>query len=365
MDLYTVLQLRRDASADAIERSYRRLARRYHPGVNPGDRLAEELYRQVQSAYAVLADVEQRRSYDRGGLAAPALADVEATVSFQGFDFSAPAEGAQAGTFSELFADVFHDAARRAISADRGLEIEAELSLSFVHAIRGGLFPISVARHDRCPACAGDGRTHREPLSCPHCGGQGTIRWARGHMVFSKTCERCDGSGRLTRQGCATCGGTGVAVRSEVVTVNVPPGVERGARLVVPGRGHSVRGGATGDLYVTVDVGDHPFFHRRGRDLELRLPVAVHEAALGARVDVPTLDGAARLKIPPGTAAGQRFRVAGQGVPAAPGQDQPPGDLLVEIHIVLPPIIDERSKELLRAFGRLHGENVREHLFEN
>jgi len=363
MDLYQVLQLRRDASAEEIERSYRRLARRYHPGVNPGDRLAEELYRQVQMAHDVLGNEEQRRAYDRGGVSAPVLTEVEARVSFQGFDFSAPAEGAQAGTFSELFSDVFHDAARRATAGDRGLEIDAELNLSFEDAIRGGLFPISVARHDRCPACAGDGRTRREPRACPHCGGQGTLRWARGHMVFSKSCERCDGSGQLTLQVCAACGGSGVAVRSEVVTVSVPPGIESGARLVVPGRGHSVRGGATGDLYVTVDVGPHPFFQRRGRDLELRLPVAVHEAALGARVDVPTLDEAVRLKIPPGTQSGQRFRLAGKGVPAAPGGDRVAGDLLVEIQIVLPPITDEQSKELLRAFGRLNDRDVREHLF--
>jgi molecular chaperone DnaJ len=184
-------------------------------------------------------------------------------------------------------------------------------------------------------------------------------------MVFSKSCERCGGSGQLTLQGCATCGGSGVAVRSEVVTVNIPPGVESGARLVVPGRGHSVRGGATGDLYVTLDVGEHPFFRRRGHDLELRLPVAVHEAALGARVDVPTLEGAVRLKIPAGTQSGQRFRIAGKGVPAAPGKDHAPGDLLVEVQIVLPPIADEQSRELLRAFGRLNDVNVREHLFGN
>jgi molecular chaperone DnaJ len=365
MDLYQVLQLRRDASADEIERSYRRLARRYHPGVNPGDRLAEELYRQVQSAYGVLGDPDRRREYDLGGAAGPALAQVEATVSFQGFDFSATAEGPQAGTFSELFADVFHDAARRATAGDRGLEIDADLRLSFEDAIRGGQFPISVARHDRCPACAGDGRQRRAPSPCPHCAGQGTLRWARGHMVFAKSCERCDGSGRLTLQTCATCGGAGVAVRSEVVTVSIPPGAENGARLVVPGRGHSVRGGATGDLYVTLQVGEHPYFQRRGRNLELRLPVAVHEAALGARVDVPTLEGAVRLKIPPGTQSGQRFRISGKGVPPAAGRDHAPGDLLVEIQIVLPPITDEQSKELLRAFGRLNDSNVREHLFGN
>jgi molecular chaperone DnaJ len=183
-------------------------------------------------------------------------------------------------------------------------------------------------------------------------------------MVFTKPCEACDGAGRLTWEPCRPCRGAGLQTRSEVVSVMVPPGVESGARLSVPGRGHvGARGGPAGDLYIVVEVGDHPFLRREGRDLRLTLPVAVHEAALGARVSVPTLDGPVQLRIPPGTSSGQRLRLRGRGVPSASGLKAEAGDLLVEVQIVLPPVRDERSKALLREFGELNGQDVRAHLF--
>jgi len=186
----------------------------------------------------------------------------------------------------------------------------------------------------------------------------------RGHMVFTRACDHCGGAGRLQTQPCRACGGSGVQARSEVVTVTVPPGVESGSRIAVPGRGHAAaRGARPGDLYVTVSVADHPHFRRVGRDIHLTLPVAIHEAVLGARVDVPTLDGRIRLRIPPGTASGQRLRLRGRGVPPVPGVDAEAGDLIVEVQIVLPPIRDERSRELLREFGRLNDQDVRAGLF--
>jgi len=184
-------------------------------------------------------------------------------------------------------------------------------------------------------------------------------------MVFASACEACEGTGRLVVQPCRTCRGAGVQLRSEVVTLGVPPGVESGSRIAVPGRGHAgARGGPCGDLYVTLDVASHPHFRRHGRDLYLTLPLAVHEAALGARVDVPTLHDSARLRIPPGTASGRRFRVRGAGVPAAAGSPaSEAGDLVVDVQIVLPPVRDERSRELLREFGRLNAMDVRAHLY--
>jgi molecular chaperone DnaJ len=245
----------------------------------------------------------------------------------------------------------------------QGADIDAPITLSFADAVRGGEFRLSVTRQDRCPACGGDGRLMRAPGPCPGCAGQGRRRWARGHMVFQKTCEICEGSGRLAVQPCGTCGGGGTQARSEVVTLAVPPGIESGARLAVPGRGHAgARGGPAGDLYVTLEVAPHPVFRRVGRDLHLTLPVAVHEAALGARVNVPTLDGPVPLKIPAGTRAGQRLRVRGRGVPSA--HDETAGDLIVEISLVLPVIRDERSRALLREFGELNPEDVRAGLFE-
>lgn len=363
MDLYQVLGVPRNASQADVERNYMRLARRYHPGVNPGDGVAAEMHRRVAEAYAVLGNPERRREYDRGGCG-PAIATIETTVAFEGFDFSAPAEGAAAATFSELFADVFQDAARRAIAPEQGAPVETTLDLSFEDAIRGGQFALSITRSERCGHCAGTGNVARPPAVCPDCGGAGSRRWARGHMVFAKPCETCNGAGQLVSTSCRACGGSGVHARSELVTLGLPPGVDDGARIAVPGRGHAgARGGPAGDLYVRLVVAPHPFLRREGRDLAMVLPVAVHEAALGAKVNVPTLDGTVVVKIPPGSASGERVRLRGRGIPGDEAGGVPPGDLIAELQIVLPPVRDERSRELLREFGRLNDIDVRGHLF--
>jgi molecular chaperone DnaJ len=364
MDLYELLGVSRAASVAEIERAYRRLVRRYHPGVNPGDRLAAEMYRQVEHAFTVLGDADRRRDYDkgrsRGGVTTP-----EAPVAFVGFDFSAPAEGPLAATFGELFADVFQEAAREATAPSRGGDLEIELVVAFRDAVCGGAFPISILRQDRCTSCGGDGRVPRQPAACPACGGDGQRRWARGHMVFSRGCDVCGGAGRLMTQACRACAGAGLHARSEVVTVLVPSGSRSEDRIAVPGRGHAgARGGPAGDLYVTLNVSAHAHFTRAGRDLLLTLPVAVDEAALGARIDVPTLDDPVRLRLPPGTPSGRRFRIRGGGVPAPAGVDtESAGDLIVEVRIVLPPVRDERSKALLREFGERNRVVVRAHLF--
>jgi molecular chaperone DnaJ len=364
VDLYALLGVTRAASAADIERAYRRLARRYHPGINPGDRAAEEMFRRVQDAFAVLGDRDRRRQYDRGAAedSGPALTDV--TVSFEGFDFSSAAEGPLAATFTELFADVFQDAAREATTPTRGADLEIAAAVSFRDAALGAAVPLSISRHDRCTTCGGDGRVPRPAVLCPECAGSGSRRWVRGHLVFTGPCETCAGSGRLDVQACRACQGAGVQGRSEVVTLGLRPGTEDGDRMAVPGRGNAgSRGGPAGDLYITINVSSHPFFRRAGRDLELTLPLAVHEAALGARVDVPTLTEPVRLRIPPGTPSGRRLRIRGHGIPASPGSGEDPGDLIAEIQIVLPSVRDEKSKELLREFGRLNDADVRSHLF--
>ena len=190
-----------------------------------------------------------------------------------------------------------------------------------------------------------------------HCHATGSVRWARGHMVFSKACAACAGTGRLRQQRCGVCGAQGRVVHSEAVPIFVPPGTADGARIRIVERGHAGRaGGPTGDLYVTVHVTPHPLFRREGDDLHVQVPVAVHEAVLGARIDVPSLDGMVRLRIPPGTQAGQRFRLSGHGVTTVSGDR---GDLIVEARLVLPAVVDERSKELIREFGRINSEDVR------
>ena len=364
MDLYGALDLAPTASAADIERAYLRLARRYHPRINPGDRHAEERFRQVQQAYDVLGDPGRRQEYDAGRLGSPASPTLEATIAFEGFNFATAAQGHDAATFSELFADVFHDAARRAVSPEAGRSIELTLPLSFADAIRGGTCPVSILRQERCNTCEGDGRVSIAPRPCPACQGHGATRWARGHMVFTKPCDDCDGSGRLTSVPCRPCGATGLQSRSELVTLVLPAGVEDGARIAIPGRGHAgIRGGQAGDLYVTVQVAPHPVFRREGRDLCFSLPVAIHEAALGAQVDVPTLGDPVTVRIPPGTGSGARLRIRGHGVPG-PTADQT-GDLIAELQVVLPPARDERSRALLREFGERNPVDVRAGLFHS
>ena len=357
MDLYAVLGLAPGASNADIKRAYRRLARRYHPGINPGDRAAEALFHRITEAYETLADPARRQQYDNGPRVAPAR-DERRSFEFSGFDFSVAAHGAQAATFTELFADVLHPiGAPDTGKPESGADLHATLTVTFMEAMRGVQRQVVITRLDLCGACRGTASVTTPEGRCQHCQASGSVRWARGHMVFSKPCAVCAGTGRQRQQRCGACAAQGRVVRSEGVTVFVPPGAADGARLRVVGKGHGGRhGGPTGDLYVTVRVAPHPLFRREGDDLHLELPVAVHEAVLGARVEVPSLDGPFRLTIPPGTQAGRQFRIEGRGVP---GPDGTRGDLIAQVRLVLPATVDERSKELIREFGRRNHEDVR------
>ena len=360
MDFYLLLGLGSEATTADIKRAYRRLARRYHPGINPGDREAEALFLRISEAYETLVNPQSRQKYDAsGGRSSGVTAATTRDFEFAGFDFSVAAQGAQAATFTELFADVLHPRAESQGSED-GLDLHASLTVSFVEAVKGTRRQVVITRQEICAPCEGRGHVRSQEGRCGHCQGTGKIRWARGHMVFSKACTPCTGTGRLTHQRCVVCGGHGRVVRTEAARVDVPPGIDDGVRLRIPTRGHAGRnGGRTGDLYVTVHVEPHRLFWREGEDLFLQVPLAVHEAVLGTRIEVPSLDGPVRLRIPPGTQAGQRFRLSGRGVPTAAGTR---GDLIVEAMLVLPQVVDERSKELMREFGRLNNEDVRRDL---
>jgi len=359
MDYYAVLGLGPGASPAEIKRAYRRLSRRYHPGLNPGDRQAEALFERITEAYETLSDPDRRRRYDMGGAASSAGVQ-SAAFEFAGFDFSFAAHGTDAATFSELFADVLHPAVHDDARAEPGADLHATLTVTFEESLRGVDRQVVVMRQVPCGACGGAGRIRTPEGRCPHCQATGKVRWARGHMVFSKSCAACGGTGRQRYQRCEVCAAHGRLVRSEPVPVRVPAGVRDGAQLRVAERGHTgLRGGRSGDLYVDVRVPPHPLLRREGDDLFIVVPVAVHEAVLGARIDVPTLDGAVKLRIPPGTQAGQRFRMSGRGAPTPAGTR---GDLIVEVKLVLPAVADERSKELMREFGRLNGEDVRRDL---
>jgi molecular chaperone DnaJ len=358
MDYYAILGLEPDATSVEIKRAFRRLSRRYHPGLNPGDRAAEAMYRRISEAYETLVDPERRRQYDTGPHAA--ALPLGAPLEFAGFDFTVTAQGAEAATFSELFADALHPSPAEPRKAEVGADIHSSVTIGFADAVRGVERQVVLTRQVACPVCEGAGHVRTPEGRCAHCHATGNVRWARGHMVFSKPCAACGGTGRQRVQRCAVCAGHGRAVRSEAIAVRVPPGTADGARVRIPERGHAGRhGGRTGDLYVDVHVQPHPVLRREGDDLMMVAPVAVHEAALGARIALPTLDGEIRLRIPPGTRAGQRFRVAGRGVPTRHGDR---GDLVVEVRLVLPPVVDERSKELLREFGRINDTDVRQEL---
>ena len=358
MDLYIILGLERGATLGDIKRAYKRLARKYHPDINPGDRMAAAQFRQIAEAYETLSDPDRRQQYDTTGSAG--RSDAGYTVGFEGFDFSVSAHGADASTFGDLFADVFRqrDETHRDAAAERGADLHHLLALSFEEAIRGGDHVVLVTRQAPCRTCQGRGWMKVLETRCAPCHGTGVVKSARGHMVFSKPCRHCNGTGRHGQSRCPTCAGHQVETRTETLTLRTPAGLADGARIRVPDKGHAGRnGGEGGDLYVTVRVQPHPVFQREGDDLHVTVPVAVHEAALGAKIDVPALEGTARVRMPPGTQTGQRFRLRERGVPSP--RDGRRGDLVVEVKLVLPKVLDERSKELLREFGRINGEDVR------
>jgi len=361
MDFYVLLGIERGAALADIKRAYKRLARRHHPDINPGDRTAAVQFRQIAEAYETLSDPERRRRYDAGGGAAAAAEEI--TVGFEGFDFSISASGPSASTFGDLFAELLQQ--RGAGSAEgvpeRGTDLHQHLSLAFEDAIRGGQQTVTVTRQEHCRTCRGLGRVQVAATSCPGCQGAGIVKSARGHMIFSKPCGRCGGAGRLSTTRCPSCAGAQVEVRTEPLTFAIGPGLGDGARIRVGGKGNAGRnGGEYGDLYITIQVQPHPLFRRDGDDLHLVVPVAIHEAALGTRFEVPSLDGHARVRVPPGTQSGQRFRLRERGVASLHTGRR--GDLVVEIRVVLPTLLDERSKELLREFGRINHEDVRKGL---
>jgi molecular chaperone DnaJ len=358
MDLYELLGLARGATLIEIKRSYRRLARKYHPDINPGDHTAEAHFKDIALAYETLSDPESRLRYDAAGAVSGSQDAV--TVEFEGFDFSAGGSHPGAPTFGDLFAEVFNQRqdGRAGGAPERGADLHASVALGFDEAMQGAQRKLTVTRRETCHVCRGAGVVNIAESRCQRCQGRGIIRSRRGHMVFSKSCEVCGGSGRLAKRACSACGGLGVETRSESIAIRIPAGIAEGARIRVPGKGNvGQRGGHAADLYITVHVEPHEIFQREGDDLHIVVPIAVHEAALGAKIEVPAPDGVARLRVPPGTQTGQRFRVRGRGAPSP--RDGARGDLVVEVELVLPRVLDERSKELLREFGRINADDVR------
>jgi molecular chaperone DnaJ len=352
MDLYIVLGLPHGATEADIKRAYRRLARRFHPDINPGDRLAEARFRQILDAYETLIDPNRRSRYDAGERFEGR--DDQPKSGFEGFDFSARGIDHSA-TFGDLFAEVLSARGGRERTEERGADLHHEVQVSFDEALAGVQRTITVTRRENCRVCAGTGLTRTNPGPCHLCEASGAIRSVRGHMVFTRSCTACGGTGQQRPRACERCAGAAQETRAETAAVVIPPGISNGEGVRVEGRGNAgIRGGPPGDLYITVHVAPHPSFQREGDDLYTVVPIAIHEAALGARIDIQTPDGGARVRVPPGTQSGQRFRLRERGASSTRGGRR--GDLVVEVRLMLPQLLDERSKELLREFGRINSD---------
>jgi len=361
-DYYAVLGVARNAEEPEIKKAYRRLARKNHPDVNPGDKSAEERFKKIQEAYDVLSDAKKRAVYDQYGFYSDNIREQAGRPGFsQGFDFSGMDFGASGqSSFRDIFEGLFNGADARSNSRGpaKGEDIQHSLNISFMESIRGLSTRMMITRQCACTACEGSGLEPKTAQqTCPKCNGTGQESKGRGFMQFSGACRTCGGSGK-TGARCKTCHGSGLLPQQETITVRIPPGVADGFRMRVPGKGDVGRaGGPTGDLYLVITVRPHDFFRREGNDIVCTVPITVMEAALGAKIEVPSIDGQSLLKIPPGTQGGQKFRLRGKGAPSLKGDVS--GNQIVEIRVVTPKVSDERSKEILRELARLNPENLR------
>ena len=392
-DYSGTLGVKKSATADEIRKAFRKLARKYHPDVNPGDKSAEEKFKAISEANDVLSDSKKRKMYDQLGFYSdnidPAAAEAyaraggaggggfggnagggqyqEVPFDFGGFDFSDIPEGAKrgggGGGFRDIFENLFRGGGRResTLQQEPGSDLEYQMNVGFWQAIRGAELQLSVPHLESCSNCHGRGYLE-SPGECPQCHGKGQVTQKSGNMKFNIPCPRCGGSGK-NRTVCNVCHGEGRIEREETLKVRIKAGTRDGQRIRLAGRGNAgTMGAPAGDLYIIIRTGDHPVFRRDGDDIYLSVPVTVSEAALGSKVDVPTIDGRAQLKIPPGTQSGQKLRLREKGVPSAV-KEGVRGDEIVEVKVIVPQLRDEKSKEILRELAKLNSEDPREELW--
>jgi molecular chaperone DnaJ len=399
-DYYEILGVKKSASAEEIRKAFRKLARKYHPDVNPGDKSAEEKFKGLSEANDVLSDPKKRKIYDqigyysdnidpaaaeayaRGGpTGAGGFGDVSGSrpgggqgvpFDFGGFDFSDLVDSAGrnrrsggGGGFRDIFSGIFggeRGAAATEAGPEAGSDLEYQVNVPFWTAIRGGVMRLNITRQDVCANCHGQGYIEA-PGKCPECNGTGQITQTGGRMKFNVACPRCQGTGKNIST-CSTCHGEGTVSRTEPMEVRIKAGTRDGQRIRLAGKGNAgAHGGPAGDLYAIIRIDPHPVFRRDGDDIYITVPVTVTDAALGAKIEVPTIDGRALLKIPPGTQSGQKLRLREKGVPSAT-KDGVRGDEIVEITVTVPMPRDERTKELLRELAKLNPEDPREELWK-
>ncbi|MBN2408775.1 MAG: molecular chaperone DnaJ [Candidatus Aminicenantes bacterium] len=362
-DYYRTLGIGRNASAAEIKKAYRKLARKFHPDLNPGDKAAEAKFKEIQEAYSVLIDPKKKSQYDQFGFVGdqppPGTGRRASGSSFEGFDFS----DYGTSSFADFFENLFGRGGRApAAGPERGEDLHYSMKIGFEEAVNGLRTRIQLSRLVRCPACQGSGHVHASgPGRCPVCGGSGRTHLQRGSMKFATTCPACQGTGVGRGEECRDCRGRGLGQKTELITVNIPAGVDNGSRVRVPGKGNAgPNGGPAGDLFISIEVAPHALFRREGSHILLKVPITVPEATLGAQIEVPTLDGKATIKIPPGTKSGQKLRLKQMGAPVPGGRTR--GDELVEVTIVPPPAQDRKVKGLMEELARLYKENPREKL---
>src|SRR3984885_5923456 len=394
-DYYGLLGVMKTATADDIRKAFRKLARKYHPDVNPGDKKAEEKFKEISEANDILSDEKKRKIYDqlgfysaqidpgqaeaaaRGGYGRPRPAGgagpQEVPFDFEGFDFSnfegdstaqrqagSTAAGGGWGGFRDIFSGIFNQQSggRQPQSGPQpGTDLEYTVNVDFWTAVRGGTARLQILRQETCPTCHGKASSGA-PMQCPECHGTGHVTQMGGRMKFNIQCPRCGGSGRI-QESCPTCHGDGTGQRAETLEFRIKAGTRDGQRIRLAGKGNAgVHGGPAGDLFLIIRAGPHPIFHRVADNIEISVPVRVDEAALGAKIDVPTIDGRAQLRIPPGTQSGQKLRMREKGVPSAANEGHR-GDEIVTVEITVPQLRDERSKEILREFAHLNPDDPR------
>ena len=365
-DLYKILGVSKEASQEEIRRSYRKLARKYHPDANPDNSDAENRFKEIQHAYEILSNPEKRREYDEGP---------RTFFGSQGASRGGPG-GAGFGGFSDLsdvfgsfgdFGDIFGRSTRNRGASLKGEDVTVSVNLNFKDALNGATTRVSVPVEEECGDCRGTGAAAgTAPRTCPECGGRGVQSRDQGFFALSEPCLRCRGEGTVIEKPCATCGGSGKLRKARQVTVKIPAGAKDGMKIRVPGRGNAGRrGGPPGDLYVVTRVQEHPVFKRRGDDFVVEVPVSFVEAALGAEIDVPRPEGGTvKLRLPPGTQDGKQFKVRGAGAPKARTRGADRGDLIVRVSLVVPKKLKRREREILEALAEERDENVREELFK-
>lgn len=361
-DYYKTLGVDKKATAAEIKKAYRKLARKYHPDLNPGDKAAEKKFKEIQEAYSVLSDAKKRSQYDQYGFIGdipPGGQQQAYSSSFQGFDFS----DFGSSSFRDFFENIFSGASRQAQpQVSKGEDLHYRMKIGFNDAIKGLQTRIQLTRMVACPSCGGKGYTHRSGQSvCSVCKGTGQTQMQRGAMRFATVCQACGGRGMAPGEECSSCFGRGYKQKTELINVRIPAGVDTGSKVRIQGKGNAgLGGGPYGDLFISIEVDTHPFFKRQGSNIFVKVPITVTEATLGAKIEVPTLQGQTMIRIPPGTKSGQKFRLKSKGAPR-PGKKMH-GDQFVEVFIVPPPFDDERIRELMREIQQISHQNPREKL---